>query len=432
MPRAHLILLALLLAVPALRAAAHPQDGPHVDLRFEILEDAVVARVSMNLVFLDELVETPRELPEAITDRERVGVRAALLEHLRTAHPLIVNGNVIEPEASEVTVADPDPALLPLFPRSGMRGLRKIEMTLTYPLAAPATKVAFVWKTYPLNILVDTELPPPLEIAAELTAQGRREQLLFTVDEPEYIWHAPLASEADPLDAVPAPPAAAVWRLPLVTIGVSVVWVFALLCAAVLRRRPAAPAVFFTAVLVAVTGYLTRDFGTVAVERPGGPALPTDAEAIEIFAPLHANIYRAFEYVEEGDVYDTLARSVGADMLDQLYRQVYESLVMREEGGAVGRVREVRPLRGTVESVGIVATEAGPRPGFTVEYEWEVDGAVVHWGHAHERTNAYLARYGVTATDDGWRITGTQIIEQRRIDEPEPDAVPMATEEDIL
>ena len=126
MPRAHLILLALLLAVPALRAAAHPQDGPHVDLRFEILEDAVVARVSMNLVFLDELVETPRELPEAITDRERVGVRAALLELLRTAHPLIVNGNVIEPEASEVTVADPDPALLPLFPRSGMRGLRTI------------------------------------------------------------------------------------------------------------------------------------------------------------------------------------------------------------------------------------------------------------------------------------------------------------------
>ncbi|NQU48558.1 MAG: hypothetical protein HQ519_07915, partial [Planctomycetes bacterium] len=38
-----------------------------------------------------------------------------------------------------------------------------------------------------------------------------------------------------------------------------------------------------------------------------------------------------------------------------------------------------------------------------------------HWGHGHERTNEYLARYTVVQTDAGWRIGGSQIQEQLRV-----------------
>ena len=48
---------------------------------------------------------------------------------------------------------------------------------------------------------------------------------------------------------------------------------------------------------------------------------------------------------------DLLAVSVDAALLDELYADIYESLVMRDQGGAVCRVREVEKLGGHVESL---------------------------------------------------------------------------------
>ena len=55
-------------------------------------------------------------------------------------------------------------------------------------------------------------------------------------------------------------------------------------------------------------------------------------------------------------------------------------------------------------------------PGFSVVMRWQVAGAVFHWGHSHHRTNEYQARYNVLATDTGWRIADSQILEQLRVD----------------
>ena len=81
--------------------------------------------------------------------------------------------------------------------------------------------------------------------------------------------------------------------------------------------------------------------------------MPAVAAAETIFTPLPRDIYRAFDYVEEGEIYDALARSVQGDLLDELYQQVYRSLIMHEEGGAVSRVQAVRSVATTVESVGL-------------------------------------------------------------------------------
>jgi len=118
---------------------------------------------------------------------------------------------------------------------------------------------------------------------------------------------------------------------------------------------------------------------------------------------------------------------------------------MEEEGGAVGRVVEVRPLEIEVESIGLVAPPPDPgspeaadadeaaidarRVGFTVRCRWEVDGAVYHWGHGHFRTNEYEGRYLVIATDEGWRIAGDELLSQRRVDEPEPEEIAPVAED---
>jgi hypothetical protein len=87
-----------------------------------------------------------------------------------------------------------------------------------------------------------------------------------------------------------------------------------------------------------------RDVAVLRVPAPFGnkAELPDAAQARAVFEPLHANIYRAFDYSKEGDIYDALARSVEGEYLEQLYRQVYESLVMRDEGGAMSRVQSGR------------------------------------------------------------------------------------------
>ena len=155
-----------------------------------------------------------------------------------------------------------------------------------------------------------------------------------------------------------------------------------------------------------VTGKGTVRFG-------GGPTLPTAQEAEAIFTPLHANLYRAFDYVEESDIYDALSQSADGPFLDTIYRTIFRGLVMEEEGGAVARVARVKPLDIEVEEIGL--TEEG-RPVVQLRCQWRVDGLVSHWGHAHARSNIYSARWNLLETPVGWRLGGLEILEQDRVD----------------
>ncbi len=72
------------------------------------------------------------------------------------------------------------------------------------------------------------------------------------------------------------------------------------------------------------------------------------------------------------------------------------------------------PLSTAIESIGLLPP--ADTPGFAVVARWQVQGAVFHWGHSHYRTNEYQARYNVLATDEGWRIADSQILEQLRVE----------------
>jgi hypothetical protein len=161
------------------------------------------------------------------------------------------------------------------------------------------------------------------------------------------------------------------------------------------------------------------------LSSPGLPQ-PTEAEAVSIFTPLHANVYRAFDYTRESDIYDALARSVDGPMLDAIYNDVYRGLVMQEEGGAVARVRKVSLL----ESSLLPATPqvTAPSDGFRIRARWRVEGVVYHWGHSHIRENEYAAEYRVASRPGGWRIVDAIPLEQRRIQTPEQAASQASTD----
>ena len=53
--------------------------------------------------------------------------------------------------------------------------------------------------------------------------------------------------------------------------------------------------------------------------------------------------------------------------------------------------------------------------GLLVEARWNVAGSVGHWGHIHQRTNAYHARLMLRDIDGAWKLTGLDILEEERL-----------------
>ena len=149
----------------------------------------------------------------------------------------------------------------------------------------------------------------------------------------------------------------------------------------------------------------------VAVAKPSVmvPKM-TDKDAVFVLNSLLKNIYRSFDFREEEDVYDRLATSVSGDLLSEIYLQNRKSLVVTQAGGARARVKEV-------EILNVDVNHLDHRPlGLLFRTQWTAMGSVGHWGHIHIRKNQYEANITVEPVDGAWKITGLELLEEKRID----------------
>jgi hypothetical protein len=137
-----------------------------------------------------------------------------------------------------------------------------------------------------------------------------------------------------------------------------------------------------------------------------------DEVAGEVFAQLHKNMFRAFDYSQESDIYDALANSVQGDLLRSLYLDINESLKVKEQGGAVSHIDEVRIVEGKQIDLPATATPgADEPPAFGYRCKWDLVGTVEHWGHIHQRTTRYDAEFQIQLCDDAWKITRMQVVD---------------------
>jgi hypothetical protein len=150
-------------------------------------------------------------------------------------------------------------------------------------------------------------------------------------------------------------------------------------------------------------------------DNPGTPPLPavtaisTDGKSREAVAEsLLRNVYRAFDYHSESDIYDALARSVQGDLLADLYLKIKQGLIMQEQGGAVARVQEVNVVK-------TEPAEAKSRTGFAERVTWQVEGTVEHWGHIHTRVNEYSADLEIEPAGGSWKITAMNVSRQSQV-----------------
>jgi len=165
------------------------------------------------------------------------------------------------------------------------------------------------------------------------------------------------------------------------------------------------------AVVLIAGSVLLYPFLKVAVAKPAvlAPKM-TDANAVTVLNSLLKNVYRSFDFREEEDVYDRLATSVSGNLLSEIYLQNRKSLVVTQAGGARARVKEVEILE-------VDVNQLDDHPlGRLFHARWTATGTVGHWGHIHMRKNQYEANITVEPVGGAWKITGLELLEEKRID----------------
>jgi len=163
-------------------------------------------------------------------------------------------------------------------------------------------------------------------------------------------------------------------------------------------------------VALIVIGGLLFPVGNVSVQRPAAlTAQVEEDQALAILESLLKNIYRSFDFREESDIYDRLATSVHGDLLQTIYLQNRKSLVVTQAGGARARVKEVK-----LQDISVTSPDNSLELKFHAN--WTAAGTVGHWGHIHSRKNQYEANIIVNPVEGAWKITGLDLMEEKRID----------------
>ncbi|MBK8974308.1 MAG: hypothetical protein IPM29_00120 [Planctomycetes bacterium] len=412
---------------PAREAAPVPHVGPPVYCEVEIDDRHVAFRFTGEQSTLLRWLRTPDEraaagdaepelLAPPLTPAQITDLRTRIIAFFAAHNRLTVDDQPFDWTLGDIGIP-PDEV-------TGY-GVPALTFTLSAPRSSAPRSIGVIWEVYDRLVYFEKERLPML-----FKAFGDAQLVFLSPDEPGFVWHASSMVPPEPplvVEVKAAPPPE--WTLPLVSLGAGAL---VLVMIPLVLLRAVGHATFGIALLV--LGGVAW-FGRHAwVERVPDPfaepvVVPSEPEALALFEQLHRNIYRAFDARSEQEIYRLLAKSVTGNLLDELYGEVFESLVMRGEGGAVCKVEGYRKVSGSVN----LDPERGPwddipevladRPRFDVQWAWEVRGVVSHWGHEHRRLNRYEATYIVVHDGEAWRIADVDVLEHERIDSPRPGDV---------
>jgi hypothetical protein len=168
-----------------------------------------------------------------------------------------------------------------------------------------------------------------------------------------------------------------------------------------------------------VAGIVAWPLVGITVIRPAtlaGEMSPEQSQ--DLLQVLLKNVYRAFDFRDEEDVYDKLAFSVSGDLLSDIYLQNRKSFSVQKAGGAQAKITSVEIEAATAERL-------DDRPlAYAIKGRWAAQGTVGHWGHVHTRRNLYDAIVTVEAVNGTWKIIDLEILEEQRVDPSSGSAAP--------
>jgi hypothetical protein len=316
-------------------------------------------------------------------------------EFLRQHHPVTIDGETITPELARVN-----------FLERTLKTSRVIDPPIDLDVNAAVLGAIFVYPTAGLSqhVIMEWDLFDERiqqVAAAAVDPLGPMPALL----EPDYA-----VLEWQNFIKIPVMPTLTDLRSPPSVVARALLtarWFLAVLSAILLWRLVAAlrnPTPLRAGLAVALMLSVLATATAAWASREA--RLSSDATRDVVAGLLH-NIYRAFDYRKEEQIYDVLARSVDGELLTRIYLETRRGLELPNQGGARAKVKEIELTEIHAEPL-----DAG---GFAAVATWTVNGSVGHWGHVHQRRNQYRAELTIRPLDAAWKLTEIEILQEERL-----------------
>ena len=335
--------------------------------------------------------------------------RLALEQYLKEIAEVKIDGLVVNPIVTTVSY-EKIPGAMHLIEKTD---LLQVIWEAEYPIKTAPNQIAIEWKqyleepSYGWAAIADPD-QNPRQLDVEFEEYGRYNYFILSPEEPGFTWHAPQEFvETNSVHSATLIESDTGATFPTIPIMIFLVGGLGLIVA---QAKGTHPILRITICIGTLGASISSYLATTATQK-----VPSEPRALEIFETVHQNIYRAFDYTAESDIYDALAQSVDGPLLDRIYTDVYQSLILREEGGAIARVDSVN----VTDAQFLGADPQGATFHYRVACDWDVVGKVKHWGHAHARTNRYSAVFNLAPRDSHWRISEMNVSRQERVEVPQ-------------
>lgn len=368
------------------------------EIRHEILAPLMTIESSVLIPRRDEAFLEIDEQPEAAEQ---------IAAYFASGNPLVVNGETIQPVLDRVDFYGVD--FRDFAQRAPQRRVSmasgRAGLILRYPLSEPPQTLSLKWDRF--NRFIWNVRSVIYAYDKTLTHAFSRfgSEQTFTWENPG----RPPLPAIEPVELAAPPPRS----LAVPAVSLACLALLPVLGAALWLGGTGRGVRFVAVSLLVVLTVVTWPLARVSVRPPWQPRPHLDPnQAEQVFERLHGNMYQAFAYHTENDIYDALARSVDGALLDTLYIQVQKGLAMQEQGGAIAEINDVKILSGAPV---LVPARYGEPLAFDYQCRWTVEGNVEHWGHIHARTNQYDALFRVAQRDDAWKIVSVELLDEQRV-----------------
>ena len=347
------------------------------------------------LLTFEEWLPVKRANPEFLEVAEQDAMRGQIAEWFRNRNPVEIDGIPVKPVLQRLQFfgLDIQDFAQNTEPRRISAYQARLGIILSYPAKAPPNRVNLTWEVF------HESAPFLRSIVYDRNANPTEE--FFVKDQPNFEWirdgETPVVASFQ-TDWTPIQSKRKISNISYGLIGIAFAggaftWML-------YRNHPQCiPRSLGVAGIWLIGAFMFKDHVPVA-DRPLAPDFTKHT------ATLLQNIYRAYDYGDQSDVYDALAHSVNGPLLDELFLKIQSGLRMKEQGGAIAIVQEVR----------IVSIKPALDNPESLDCKWNVTGTVEHWGHIHTRENQYSARVKLDVSEKGrGRISKFEVTNEKRV-----------------
>ena len=347
------------------------------------------------LLTFEEWLPVKRANPEFLEVAEQDAMRGQIAEWFRNRNPVEIDGITVKPVLQRLQFfgLDIQDFAQNAKPRRISAYQARLGIILSYPAKAPPNRVNLTWEVF------HESAPFLRSIVYDRNANPTEE--FFVKDQPDFEWiregETPVVASFQ-TDWTPIQSKRKISNVSYGLIGIAFAggaftWML-------YRNHPQCiPRSLGVAGIWLIGAFMFKDHVPVA-DRPLAPDFTKHT------ATLLQNIYRAYDYGDQSDVYDALAHSVNGPLLDELFLKIQSGLRMQEQGGAIANVQEVR----------VVSIKPALNNPESLDCKWNVTGTVEHWGHIHTRENQYSARIKLDVSEKGrGRISKFEVTNEKRV-----------------